>query len=376
MYLKNKIATYCVFALFGSLILLAFQGNTGLPQAENTELPLAELGHFLFFDEQLSKNGTKSCSSCHAPELAFTDGYRRSLGAEADIQQHNAPSLLNIAAYTTFHWSDTTVKTIEQQLLQPLFSSHRVELGLVQTDTAFLRHFRNNLRYKALFANAFPTENSQNHALNYAHIIAALAAYVRTLHSENAKYDLYRRNEEGRNEGVNKQFAVYDAALKPRFDSLTTEERAGETLFFKKLNCGSCHPYPTFTLASSTSAAFANIGLYAKYPKSDEGLAEKTKKRRDKGVFRIPSLRNIALTAPYMHDGSVRDLGEVIDIFAAGGRTIPYGDFNGNGCKNKQKSKKILGFRLSPTDKHALLAFLNTLTDTTYLQNPHFLNPF
>ncbi len=309
------------------------------------------LGHFLFFDKHLSANGTKSCSSCHSPELAFTDGYRRSLGLEADLLQHNAPSLLNIADYKTFSWTDTTVKTLELQALKPLFSTHPSELGLQQTDTAFLHYFKENKRYEALFSAAFPTATSCNYTL----IIRALADYTRSLQSQNSAYDKYRKGDTS---------------------AISTLEKRGEGLFFKQLNCGVCHPYPSFTTANITTKAYANIGLYRHYPPHEEGLYELTKKRCDKGMFRTPTLRNVSITAPYMHNGSVRDLSEVIDIFAAGGRNIAYGDHQGDGKKNAHKSKQITAFRLSANDKRALLAFLNTLTDTSYLHNPHFQNPF
>ncbi|MEY4927038.1 MAG: hypothetical protein RI894_1474 [Bacteroidota bacterium] len=339
-----------IILILGGLISRYQSAPLKKPQQEASDSAIVSLGHFLFFDKHLSKNGTKSCSSCHAPELAFTDGYRRSLGAEADLQAHNAPTLLNIADYKTFHWADTTVKTLEQQVLKPLFASHPLELGLAQNDSAFLTYFNQNNRYQALFYRAFPTEK----AFNYSHIIRALAAYTRSLRSQNSAYDRYRKGDT---------------------TAITRIEKRGEFLFFQQLKCGVCHPYPAFTTATMTTKAYSNIGLYLHYPAHDEGLYETTKHRSDRGKFRIRTLRNVWLTAPYMHDGSVRDLPEVIDIFAAAGRAILYGEHKGDGAKNRQKSSKITNFQLSPTEKRALLAFLTALTDTSYLKNPHFQNP-
>ncbi len=341
-YKPKFIAFCCFFAFFSSNFFIENDQN----QTEK-----ANLGHFLFFDKHLSYNGTKSCASCHAPEFAFTDGYRRSIGAAGDLQAHNAPSLLNIAEYTSFHWADTSVKSINAQVKTPLFAEKNKELGLNEKDTSVLIYFAKNKKYNALFQAAFPQKNPYN----FPNIIEALAVYVKSLKSENSRYDFYKKG---------------DSSL------LNNQEKLGETLFFQTLNCGTCHPYPSFTIATISVNAHANIGLYKKYPANDQGLFYYTKKAKDKGKFRIPSLRNVALTAPYMHDGSIRELDEVIDVFTKGGRAISYGKNAGNGSENKQKSKLIAPFSLKTTEKQALIAFLHTLTDTSYFHNTHFQNPF
>ena len=310
---------------------------------------MKELGHFIFFEKKLSKNGTKSCASCHAPELAFTDGYRLSLGLEADVVQRNSPTLLNIAHYKSFNWANPDLKTLEQQFVQPIFRQHPPELGLSDADTSNVLAFINkNKKYQFFVTKKIVT---------WQILINSMSQYVNSLESKNSPYDRFHFQNDS--------------------TAMSLSAQKGEKLFFgEKLKCGVCHPAPDFTLATSDSNFFYNIGLYRDYPKNDNGLFEKTKHQKDKGKFRVPTLRNVAITAPYMHDGSVSDLSEVMDIFQHGGRNNPANKQIKDGNKHPNKSHLISGYALSKEEKANVIEFLYALTDTTFLRNDFFLNPF
>ncbi len=278
-----------------------------------------ELGKRLFFETRLSANSTKSCASCHALEFAFTDGYRRSTGIEADETQRNAPTLLNSVFYKNLTWANPNIHTFEQQMLQPLFKQHPPELGLDATNFSALTFLQEDIFYKKQFKYAFPKEKQ---TFDYQHIIRAIAAYEKTLISLNSLYDLYKKGDE---------------------NAISVSAKRGEQLFFsERLNCGKCHPYPLFTDADQDNA-FHNIGYFSE---QDMGLFQQTKNQNDKGKFRTPTLRNIALTAPYMHDGGIEKLEDVIQYFE----------------KNTQNAE-IQSFTLSENERKDILAFLNSLTE-------------
>jgi cytochrome c peroxidase len=297
---------------------------------------LIALGKAFFFDTRLSANGTKSCSSCHDPAFAYTDGYRQSMGINADATQRNAPTLLNTRFYKSLTWANPSIKTYQEQMKKPLFAQHPQELGLLENDKNVLEVFRNDTFFQEKYQNAF-SKNIQN--IDYQDVIKSIAAFENTLIDFSAPYDFYKKGNKN---------AISEAAIR------------GEKLFFsKKLNCGKCHSYPLLTNADEDNA-FYNIGLYNvknenKYPSEDEGTSE------NQGKFRTPTLRNCSKTAPYMHDGSVRTLKEVIQIFENGGQNITFGKNKGDGSKNKYKSDFIKPFYLSDDERNDLINFLNTL---------------
>jgi cytochrome c peroxidase len=188
-----------------------------------------------------------------------------------------------------------------------------------------------------------------------------IAAYVNTFKFSNAKYDLY---------------------IKGKLE-LTKDEFAGRKLFFSdKLNCKKCHSGNDFDEPEFTRMnRYQNIGLYnigkdSLYANNDNGLQNETKDRDDIGKFKIPSLRNIAITTPYFHDGSASNLDEVITHYARGGRLIDKGEFAGDGKLHPNKNQFVEGFKITDKEKKQLINFLNTLTDTSYLANPFYSNPF
>jgi cytochrome c peroxidase len=308
---------------------------------------------YLFYDKHLSINGSKSCGSCHAPQFSFTDGYRRSVGALGDVLQRNAPPLVNLAYNTHYTWANDTLTRLEQQIRLPLFAHN--EMGLTPDNTDILRYIATDSVYKALFSAVFPHQS-----ISYPHIVNSLACFVRTLVSHRAPYDDY----------------IY----LHKTQALTASQLRGEKLFLsKKTDCVQCHSGINFNMEmGKTANAFFNIGLYnigdsSAYPTSDTGLQMQTKKPEDMGKFRVPTLRNLAFTAPYLHDGSVATLTEIIDIYANGGG---HTGVHSGGDANIYKDKRITGFMFSAAERTDLLNFLMALSDSNFVKNPAFQNPY
>jgi len=322
---------------------------------------LATLGRYLFFENQISLNHSKSCGSCHAPEFAFTDGYRRSVSSLGENLKHNAPSLLNTQSYHYFEWANPLAKTFREQMQRPLYGKHPIELGLDLHFDEVKKYLEQDAKYQTLWCEAFQSDTC---SISMQRIEIALVAYLQTLVSTQSKYD---------------KFIQGDTTL------FSSAEKHGLTLFRSDaLSCSKCHLEPSFTLATSNKnqdEIFVNIGLYD-YSKfvsdssQDVGIYESTQQLQDLGKFKIPSLRNCGLTAPYMHDGSVASLSDVLDIYKNGGRMPALSNSTNHSQTNSTKHPLIHGFELSAYDKQSLLAFLHTLTDTSYLSQEHFLNPF
>ena len=293
------------FFIFFILISIIFAFRT--EEAVNTDAAKIELGHYLFFEKGLSKTGTKSCSSCHDPKFAFSDGYRKPLGIYADELPHNTPSLLNASEYRSLNWANPDLHDFEKQMLRPLFSKQIVEMGNTLSDTSFFIKISKNNFYKKLYFSAFT--NLEN-PLNWQNTISAIAAYVKNLRSKNALYDNFLAKKR----------------------TLSAAQKEGCDLFFsKKTKCYTCHK----------SDFFSNSKFYKTPVLSNEKI-------------RVPSLRNVALTMPYMHDGSVATLSEAVEI-----------------CQTYKGKKK-----LSEKEKINIVNFLYTLTDSTIFTNPFFQDPF
>ena len=323
-----------------------------------------ELGRYLFYDTRLSSNGKSSCATCHRQELAFTDGKPVSVGTTGEFHPRNSMSLVNIAYSGVLTWSDPSQTKLEDQLLVPMFGTHPIELGLVKGGT-FPVALRSDPNYQRMFANAFPQEHD---SVSISNIAKAIACFERSIISGNSPYDRYH-------------FGGDDHAV-------STEAKHGEELFFsEKCACFHCHGGFNFSDATVSRRTvgrpveFHNNGLYnisgpVSYPSANAGIYEHTHDLADVGKFKAPTLRNIAITGPYMHDGSIPTLGAVLDHYAAGGRRIRSGPFAGDGSKNPNKDGRIGGFPLSQADKAALLAFLDSLTDVGVLKSPRLSNPW
>jgi cytochrome c peroxidase len=318
---------------FNFIILIACVSiclASGRKSISNNEKKLAQLGKLLFFDTDLSINKSKSCASCHNPQLFFTDGYRRAIGTFGDVMARNTPSLINSAYLKSFNWADPNIKSYQAQMQTPLFSQTHIEMGLQAHNEKDAVRILSKKEYEA-----FVKKETKEWEL----IMNALAAYQKTLISRNSKYDKYLRKKA----------------------KLTAQEQAGAELFFsEKLKCGKCHGGIDFNTPELADLRFANTGLYEQNEilYSDSGLANFTHRAEDVAQYRIPSLRNVAATAPYYHDGSGANLNEVIQNYAQGGRN----------AKNSKKHPLIQGFQISEQEQLNLILFLNTLTDSSVLK--------
>jgi len=304
-----------------SLQLPAHFPEMPVPADNPLTVDAVELGRLLFHDTRLSRDGLVSCASCHLQHLAFSDGQALSTGIEGRTGLRNAPSLANVG-YAPRLFADGGVPSLELQVLAPIADvnemDHNILLAAEELDQDPVLH--------ELSMSAF------QQGLTPYTITRALASFERTLVSTDSKYDQY-----------------LSATL-----SFSQDEMEGMALFMSdELKCASCHAGVLFS-----NFDYINIGLYSEY--ADAGRERITLNQEDLGKFKTPSLRNVALTAPYMHDGSMESLEDVIDFFASGGEN------------HINKDPRIAGFQLSDEDKNKLIAFLHTLSDETLLQNPSY----
>ena len=324
-----------------------------------------DLGRFLFYERRFSIDGNTSCATCHQHARGFTDGRGVAIGATGEKHPRNTMGLTNVAYMPVLTWANPGQRTMETQALVPMFGEHPVEMGLAGKEAEVTRLLRRDPRYERLFKAAFAADADPYTLEN---LTRALAAFQRTLLSFDAPYDRYRHGGD--------KSAISPAA------------KRGEVLFFsERLACFHCHGGVNFSDSvvherlPTPEIAFHNTGLYdldrkGAYPAGNTGLIEHTGKPADMGRFRTPSLRNVAVTAPYMHDGSIATLWAVIDHYMQGGRTIRSGPHRGRGAANPHKSAFVKGFKLSPAEKSDLITFLNSLTDKHFLANPAFSDPF
>lgn len=324
-----------------------------------------QLGRHLFYDKRLSGNGSMSCASCHQQDKAFSDGKALALGSTGETHPRNSQGLSNVAYNATLTWASTVLLTVEKQVFIPLFGESPVEHGLTRENwSEVVLNLRSEALYTSLFEKAYPAESEY---FTEAQITKAIAVFVRGMTSFNSSYD---RHLQGDNRD-------YSAAA-----------GRGEKLFFsEKMECFHCHGGYNFSdstadrTMSFINRPFHNTGLYnldgkGKYPEGNRGIFEQSSKASDMGKFRAPSLRNIAKTAPYMHDGSVPDLKSVLEFYSAGGRNIESGPHAGDGRKNPFKDGFVTGFVLSEQEKRDVISFLESLTDESFLINPRFSNPW
>lgn len=324
-----------------------------------------ELGRRLFFDKRLSGNSTFSCASCHDPKKAFTDGRAQAVGATGEEHPRGAMSLANVGYANALTWANDLLPALEQQALVPMFGEAPVELGLAGQEDAMLARLRAEPMYTDLFPRAFPDDAAP---ITLDHVVKAIATFERTLVSGNSPYDRF----------------VYghDAS------ALDASAQRGRDLFFsERCECFHCHGNFNFSDNLShagtviSEIAFHNTALYnvdgqGAYPAPSRGLIDISGKPSDMGRFKAPTLRNIALTAPYMHDGSIATLEEVIDHYARGGRKIEGGPNAGDGAKSPLKSEFLRGFLVSDSERADLVHFLESLTDPDFSNDPRFSDPW
>ncbi len=289
----------------------------------------ATLGRVLFYDTKLSLNNVVSCASCHHQSKAFADPDRFSSGFDNRKTSRNSPAIANLRFARHFFW-DAEATILEEQVLMPI--KDHLEMGMES-----LEDLEAKLKlvdyYPALFEKAFGSPE-----ITSDRISKSMAQFIRSMSSFNSKFDKGQAND---------------------FSNFTPLELAGKDLFFSwGSSCSSCHGGDAFT-----SGENANIGLDLVY--SDNGVGALSGNDRDNGMFKIPSLRNIALTAPYMHDGRYQTLEEVIEHYSSNVQSHPNLDWRLNQSMN-----------FTDSEKQALLAFLHTLTDEEYISDPKFSNPF
>jgi cytochrome c peroxidase len=312
------------------LTLLALVGFAApYPPATSPKQARIELGAALFVEPALSGNGTQSCASCHHAARAFTDGRPMALGSTGEANTLNTPSVVNAGELPALGWASPDRTTLEAQIAVPLFGTHPVELGATGYEAEILGRLKADASYPARFRAAFPDDAEP---LRWPRVIDALVVYVRSLRSS-GPYDRFLAGEEV---------------------ALSDEARRGATLFVE-VGCSSCHSGPLLT-----NGSYHNLGLYGfsdvdDVPPGQEGLYLATGQARDLGRWRVPSLRNVALTAPYFHDGSAATLEEVLDVYEQGGR--------GEGKRSPLKSEALVPLTLSHADRAALIVFLRALTD-------------
>jgi cytochrome c peroxidase len=239
-----------------------------------------ELGEMLFFEKALSRDSSISCASCHKPELAFADNTPVSLGVLGRSGSRNTPSAMNQGDRNFYFW-DGRAETLEEQALGPMENHVEMDFPLSLT----VRRLQKSARYRDAFRNVY------GKAPNKELMAKAIAAYERTLETSESRFDRYVKGTDTL--------------------SFTDAEKRGLALFNGKGKCFDCH----FGVDFTGSDQFRNIGLYDGQKLNDEGRYIVTKNPRDLGRFKVPGLRNIAQTAPYMHNGMFKTLAEVIDYY-------------------------------------------------------------
>lgn len=300
------------------------------------------LGKYFFYDKRLSTAQKTACSTCHAPHFAFTDGYRRSFTPTMERTARNSSTLINSGAMQFFNWANPDLQRFEQQFRHPLFINIPLEMLEKAADsTLVLRRFQQDAVYQQAIRQLYPDNKD---TLSWAMVFDALAAFCGSLSSYASPYDQFLQNGDS---------SVLSAAA-----------WRGKSLFFsQRLQCATCHSGNNFSAATLAAAdhntAFANIGTAGA---DDAGVATKSGKPQDKGRFRIPTLRNLSFTSPYLHDGSAETLEAAIKAHQ------PL-------TRQPDLDKRLPAFVLTDAEQQSLAAFLYALNDSTVLNNPAFQKP-
>lgn len=323
-----------------------------------------KLGRRLFYDKSLSINETQSCESCHFQSLAFTDGLAISAGATGDLTPRSSMTLANVGYAASLTWANPLHHELERQALIPLFGDNPFELAL-RSAKMLEDRLRAKPVYLSEFLRAFPGEIEP---ITTRNATRALASFQRTLISGNSPFDRWMRTGDA--------------------SGMTPDAIRGFELFnSEKFECFHCHAgfnfsdHITYRDQPFESRKYHNNGLYnidgkGGYPAPNTGVHDVSQDLADMGRFKVPTLRNIALTAPYMHDGSIATLSEVLEHYARGGRLIESGEFAGDGNLSPLKSEFVRPFDMTPEEKAQVIAFLHSLTDESFLTDERFKNPW
>jgi cytochrome c peroxidase len=326
------------------LLYPAYFGNrTNIPANNPLTREGVYLGRRLFYETQLSANHKISCGSCHQQKLAFTDGKAFSNGIDSIRTDRSAMSLANLLWVRNFFW-DGRAGSLEQQAVTPLTAPHEMGQSLEQSAEK-LRHTK---AYPGLFRAAFGVDS-----LTGDQIVKALSQFERTLISAGSPYDRYLEGAYQPDAAAMRGMQLFMAAPAPEKN-------------IRGANCGHCHGSPKIYME-----LFHNNGLDS-IP-VDAGREKLTGQAADRGRFRVPTLRNIALTAPYMHDGRFRTLEEVLDHYS---EHIINSASLSPVIRNTSNTTGGTSLQLSSQEKKDIIAFLHLLTDTAFIHNPQFSNPF
>lgn len=316
-----------------------------------------ELGRWLFYDVRLSANGTRSCGTCHEQPKAFSDGLVTGLGIENSQLPLNSLSLVNVAWREELTWY-RQIDSVEEHMLIPLFADNPVEMGM--TESLMLERLADSERYQEWFAEVYPTDTDP---ISVENTIDAISAFTLSIIDGNSRYDQWYRGE----------------------IALSATEQRGMALFFgDKMQCSVCHGGLFFDQPQTEPErrhGYFNTGLYhlfetGEYPVSTQGLIASTGNSEDMGKFRVPTLRNLSMTKPWMHDGTEFDLENILDSYARGGRLLQSGSNAGDGSENPYKSDLISGFEMSLEERADLLRFLMSLNDDSLATVERLQTPF
>jgi len=332
-----------------------------VPKDNPMSVDKVELGRHLFYDKRLSADNSMACATCHIQSKAFTDGKALSPGINGHDGVRSAMMLANVAYLPVLTWANPNQKQLERQMLNPMFGANPVELGMEGKEKELFARLKADPKYTAMFRQAFPQEKG---TINLSTITKAIASFERSLLSFDSPYDRYKYGGQTQ--------ALSDAA------------KRGEALFFgEELECSHCHGGFNFTdnvqhaRLAFPEVGFHNTGMYnvdgkGTYRADNHGIREVTGDAADEGKFRTPTLRNIAVTAPYMHDGSLANLRDVIRRhYAVKGKAVSDGQ-----PPSPLRDSFIEGFKIGDAEVDDLVAFLESLTDTTFLSDSKLSDPF
>ncbi|MPT49345.1 MAG: c-type cytochrome [Sphingobium sp.] len=275
-----------------------------------------ELGRLLFYDADLSVDGTLSCASCHEQRRGFADGNMTRPGVHETPGKRNVPGLANVAWLPRLTYADPSATTLEKQAMIPLTGENPLEMGMKDMEAELTRRLNANKCYRQMFRKAFPERKGQ---IDFTSVTASLGAFQRMMISYDSPYDRHLTGENSALSPLAKQGMVT----------------------FKNAGCAACHKGPNFT--------DANYHRLEPAKSADPGLIEQTGRADDAGRFRTPILRNVALTGPYWHDGTSPTMEDAI--------------------------RRHPGTQITDNDMPALTAFLRSLTGTNLMKNPQLSRP-
>ncbi len=339
------------------------------------------LGRHLFYEKRLSGNRTFSCATCHHQSHAFADdpnvddgsadftktGFDRitvAKGSTGEFHPRNSMQLVNLAWQPVLTWGNPLMLRLHTQAQVPLFGENPVELGLFGFEDSRLNELKSDAVYQKLFAAAYPQVGNP---YTMGNVTRAIEVFQRAIIGFDSPYDRFSRGESG---------------------AMSASAVNGFNMFFSEdFECFHCHGGINFTNSEDHSRKafaeidFANNGLYniggtGAYPTHNTGIKEVTGLASDMGRFKAPTLRNIELTAPYMHDGSIADLDGVLDHYARGGRLIVSGPNAGDGSLSPFKNSFVKGFTLTAQQRGDMIEFLRSLTDAKFIANNAYSNPW